>query len=70
MNPLIITSIFFGYLFLAGSYTLESIACFSIAIVAYSLDRFIEYAKLQLRTNQFTDGQRTAIDDYNEELNK
>lgn len=23
-----------------------------------------------LTTNQFTDGQRTAIDDYNEELNK
>ncbi|WP_062564388.1 hypothetical protein [Pseudoalteromonas shioyasakiensis] len=70
MNPLIITSIFFGYVLLACSYTLESIACFSIAIVAYSFDRFIEYAKLQLRTNQFTDGQRAAIDDYNKESDK
>jgi len=70
MNPVIITSIFFGYVLLAFSYTLESIACFFIAIVAYSLDRFIEYAKLQLRTNQFTDGQRAAIDDYNKDSTK
>lgn len=70
MNPLIITFIFFGYVLFATNFFTESIACFSIAIVAYSLDRFIEYAKLQLRTNQFTDGQRTAIDDYNEESNK
>ncbi len=70
MNPIIITFIFFGYVLLVTNFFTESIACFSIAIVAYSFDRFIEYAKLQLRTNQFTDGQRAAIDDYNKDSNK
>mgnify|MGYP003631471404 CR=1 FL=1 len=67
MSGLIPLFVSIGYLLLAFTQYGQSIVFFALAIFTYSLISFIEYARLQLRTNQFTDGQQAAINTYNEE---
>jgi len=67
MTFLIFTFVSFGYLALFLGFTLESIISFIMGITVYLTISFIDYAKIQLRTNQFTSGQQSAIEQYNED---
>lgn len=67
MSFLIYTYVSAGYLALVFGLTLEAITAFIMAITVYLFISFIEYAQMQLRTNQFTDGQHAAIEQYNED---
>jgi len=67
MTFLIFTFVFLGYLALFLGLTLESIISFIMGITVYFTISFIDYAKIQLRTNQFTSGQQSAIEQYNED---
>ena len=67
MSFLIYTFVSAGYLALVFGLTLEAITAFIMAITVYLFISFIEYAQMQLRTNQFIDGQHSSIEQYNED---
>lgn len=68
MSFLIYMFVSAGYLALVFGLTLEAITAFIMAITVYLFISFIEYVQKQLRTNQFTDGQHAAIEQYNEDI--
>lgn len=68
MSFLIFGFVFLGYFALFFGLNLESITSFIMAITVYLFISFIEYAQMQLRTNQFISGQCAAIEQYNEDI--
>ena len=67
MSPLIILFTAVGYCFLISNQYTYAIAYFSTAIFIYLAINLIQYAKTYALTNQFIDGQQTAIEESNED---
>lgn len=67
MSSLIILFTGTGWCFLAISQFTNSIAFFITAISIYLVINLIQFTKTYALTNQFIDGQQTAIEEYNEE---
>lgn len=67
MSPLIILFTVTGCCLLFINQYTNAIAFFFTAISIYLVINLIQYAKTYALTNQFIDGQQTAIEEYNEE---
>lgn len=67
MNPLIILFTASGCCFFFINQYTNAIAFFVTAISIYLVINLIQYAKTYSLTNQFIDGQESAIEEYNED---
>ena len=67
MSPLIILFTTTGCCLLFINQYTNAIAFFVTTISIYLVINLIQYAKTYALTNQFIDGQQTAIEEYNED---